>query len=64
MEYVVLTGMGPDRSGIVNTLSGFLLDCSANIEDSRMAVLGEQFAVILLASGEDGIEAKLKPGIA
>jgi len=63
-EYVVLSAMGPDKPGIVNQLSRFLYDAGANLEDSRMAVLGEQFAVILLASGEHGLEAKLRPRIA
>jgi glycine cleavage system transcriptional repressor len=63
-EYLVLSAMGPDKPGIVNQLSGFLYETGANIEDSRMAVLGEQFAVILLASGEHGLEAKLRPRIA
>jgi glycine cleavage system transcriptional repressor len=63
-EYVVLTAMGPDRPGIVDTLSGFLLDAGANIEDSRMAVLGEAFAIILLASGDAGLEPTLRPGLA
>jgi glycine cleavage system transcriptional repressor len=63
-EYVVLSAMGPDKPGIVNQLSRFLYDIGANIEDSRMAVLGEQFAVILLASGDHGLEAKLRPQLA
>jgi glycine cleavage system transcriptional repressor len=63
-DYIVLSAMGPDKPGIVNQLSGFLYDSGANIEDSRMAVLGEQFAVILLASGERGLEARLRPQLA
>jgi len=50
-QYLVLSGMGPDRPGLVDQVSRFLLDRGANIEDSRMAVLGGEFALILLVSG-------------
>jgi glycine cleavage system transcriptional repressor len=49
--YMVLTAVGPDRPGLVNDLSSLLGAAGANIEDSRMAVLGGEFAVILLISG-------------
>lgn len=49
--YVVLTAVGPDRPGLVNELSSLIRDAGASIEDSRMAVLGGEFAVILLISG-------------
>ena len=46
--YVVLTAVGPDRPGLVNALASLIRDAGANIEDSRMAILGGEFAVILL----------------
>jgi glycine cleavage system transcriptional repressor len=52
--YVVLTAVGPDRPGLVNELSSLILAAGANIEDSRMAILGGEFAVILLISGPPG----------
>jgi glycine cleavage system transcriptional repressor len=48
--YVVLTAVGPDRPGLVNDLSSLIREAGANIEDSRMAILGGEFAVILLIS--------------
>jgi glycine cleavage system transcriptional repressor len=51
-SYFVLTAVGPDRPGLVDEISEFLAARKINIEDSRMAVLGGEFAVILLASGE------------
>lgn len=48
--YAVLTAVGPDRPGLVAELTEFLLKHGANVEDSRMAVLGGDFAVILLFS--------------
>jgi len=47
----VLTLVGPDRPGIVRTVSGILSENGFNIEDSRMAVLGGEFAMIVLVSG-------------
>jgi glycine cleavage system transcriptional repressor len=52
--YVVLTAVGPDRPGLVNDLSALIGAAGANIEDSRMAVLGGEFAVIMLLSGPPG----------
>jgi glycine cleavage system transcriptional repressor len=49
--YLVLTAVGPDRPGLVNELSSLIEAAGANLEDSRMAILGGEFAVILLLSG-------------
>ena len=58
-SYVVLTAIGQDRPGLVDEISAFLSGSTINIEDSRMAVLGGEFAVILLASGEAGFAERL-----
>jgi glycine cleavage system transcriptional repressor len=50
--YAVLTAIGPDRIGIVDDVSGAIAEGSCNIEESKMAVLGGEFAVIMLVSGE------------
>ena len=56
-RYVVLTAVGPDRPGLVNEMSSLVREAGANLEDSRMAVLGGEFAIILLISGAaDAIE--------
>jgi len=54
LGYLVLTAVGPDRPGLVNDLSSLIREAGANIEDSRMAILGGEFAVILLISGPPG----------
>ena len=59
-DYVVLTAVGPDRPGLVNALSSLIDDAGANIEDSRMAILGGEFAVILLISGSPGAVERAK----
>ncbi len=49
--FLVLTAVGPDRLGIVDEISGVVTDAGCNIEESKMAVLGGEFAVIMLVSG-------------
>ena len=56
-NFLVITAIGEDRPGIVDDLSRVLLDTELNIEDSRMSILGGEFAIILLISGStDAIE--------
>ena len=60
-NYLVITALGKDRPGIVNTLSKSVLDSGCNITNSRMAVLGGEFALILLINGsEDAVAAMQK----
>jgi glycine cleavage system transcriptional repressor len=49
-EYLVLTAVGTDRPGIVADLTALLAERGANVADSRMAVLGGEFAVMMLVS--------------
>jgi len=63
---LVITAVGDDRPGIVDKLSMAILDCGCNINDSRMTVLGGEFALILLVSGKWNELAKLEnqlPGL-
>ncbi len=47
----ILSAVGRDRPGVVADLAQLVFDCDANLEDSRMALLGNEFASILLCSG-------------
>jgi glycine cleavage system transcriptional repressor len=58
--YVVLTAVGRDHPGLVHGLSSLIGEAGANIEDSRMAILGGEFAVILLISGSADAIARTK----
>ena len=49
--YLVISALGEDQTGIVNALSKTVLECKCNIDDSRMSVLGGEFAIMLLISG-------------
>ena len=50
-EQLVITALGDDRPGIVDELSTTLLEHKLNIEDSRMSILGGEFAILLLVAG-------------
>jgi glycine cleavage system transcriptional repressor len=49
-RWFLLSAMGRDRPGIVADLARLIFACDANLEDSRMTILGTDFAVILLCS--------------
>jgi glycine cleavage system transcriptional repressor len=51
-KQLVLTAIGPDKPGIVKEISSVIHEAGANLEDSRMAVLAGDFALIVLFSGE------------
>jgi glycine cleavage system transcriptional repressor len=59
-KYFVISALGKDRPGIVNQLSRAILDSGCNIEDSRMTVLGGEFALILMVSGHWGAITRLE----
>lgn len=60
-QHAVLTAVGEDRPGLVDSISAFILECGCNIEDSRMALLGGEFAMLILVTGEQpGIDKVLK----
>jgi glycine cleavage system transcriptional repressor len=46
---LIITAVGPDRPGLVDQISGQLLEAGANIADSRMINLAGQFALMMLA---------------
>lgn len=51
-QHLVITAVGPDRVGLVEQITQFLLKEGCNIEDSKMAVFCGEFTIILLVSGE------------
>lgn len=60
MNFLVISALGRDRPGLVDRFSGALLDCGGNIVDSRMTVLGGEFAVLLLIEGPWNALAKIE----
>ena len=51
IDYLVITASGEDQVGLVDRLTGRIAETGCNIEESRMALLGGQFAIIMLLSG-------------
>ena len=49
--YMALCGVGADRLGLVAEITDYVTERGCNVEDSRMAVLGAEFGVLLLVSG-------------
>ncbi|MDO6428399.1 MULTISPECIES: glycine cleavage system protein R [Thalassotalea] len=66
-QYLVLTVMGPDRTGSVSNLTKLASECSCNIVDSKMAIFGLEFTMIMLLKGSakaiNQLESKL-PAVA
>lgn len=61
--FLVLSAIGEDRPGIVNELAAVIAETGCNIEDSRMTVLGGDFAVIVLVGGRWNELAKLEAAL-
>ncbi len=62
-NYLVVSTLGEDRPGIVNELSQTVMENGCNIMDSRMTVLGSEFAMIMLVSGNWSAIAKLEDAL-
>lgn len=59
-EYLVITATGEDQVGLVQRFTARISEAGCNIEDSRMALLGGQFAIIMLISGRWDALTKLE----
>ena len=51
-ENLILVAVGPDKIGLIEKISEFVVQKGGNIEDSKMAVFAGEFALILLLSGD------------
>ena len=51
MTRAVISTIGKDRPGIVNDIAQIVHDLNLSIEDSRMTVLGGEFAVLMSVAG-------------
>jgi glycine cleavage system transcriptional repressor len=49
-RWFILSAIGSDRPGLAAELAQLVLDAEANLEDSRMTILGSDFAMLLLCS--------------
>ncbi len=60
---LVISALGQDRPGIVNEFSKAIMETGCNILDSRMTVLGGEFAIIVMVEGHWNTLAKLETSI-
>ncbi len=59
-NHILVTAVGEDRPGIVARITEVLVSHGANLEESRMAILGGEFAAVMLVTGEINADALLK----
>lgn len=59
-NYLVISSIGSDKPGIVNELAKACVANQCNIIDSRMTVLGGEFAIIMMIAGTWDCVAKLE----
>ena len=52
-EKAIITAYGPDRPGLVSSLAKTVLDAGGNVENTRMARLGDDCNVMMLVSFAD-----------
>ena len=59
-NFLVISAVGEDRPGLVADLTQLVVNCGCNIEESRMSLLGGEFAIIMMISGAWNNVAKLE----
>jgi len=65
-NYLVICALGHDRPGIVTGLSEAIANVECNVLETRMAVLGSEFSLLMMVSGPWNAIAKLEgqlPGL-
>ena len=64
MKKLIVTGFGTDETGMVDRITETILEYNGNVEESRMARLAGNFAMIMLVTVpenvEEGLSDKLK----
>lgn len=59
-HFLVISALGADRTGIVDELARAASENRCNIADSRMIVMGQEFALVMMLSGSWDAIAKLE----
>ena len=60
VNHLVISALGQDKPGLIQGLSQLIFESGCNLEDSRMTVLGGEFAILMLVSGNWNNLAKLE----
>ncbi len=58
MAHFSLTAVGADRPGIVSAVTAVLMREGCNLEDSSMAILRGQFAIMLVVDAPEGTDGE------
>lgn len=53
-QHLVITAVGSDRPGVCNQVVRLVTQSGCNIVDSRIALFGSEFTLIMLLSGSNG----------
>ena len=59
MAKAVISTIGHDRPGLISDITKVATDLNLNIEDSRMTVLGGEFAILMSLEGSPDLLAEL-----
>ena len=59
-NYLAISAIGTDRAGLIEPLIRAVRDCGCSIVDSRMTVLGNRVAIMMLLSGTWDAIAKIE----
>ena len=64
-QYLVITAIGENKTGLVSELAGLVYQCGCNVVDSKMAIFANEFSIIMLLEGEHAdllqLETQLPP---
>jgi glycine cleavage system transcriptional repressor len=63
-QLIAICAIGNDRTGLVFDVTRVVSDCGGNVLESRMTALGNEFAMLLLVSGNWHSLAKLESELA
>lgn len=61
--FLVISALGHDKPGIIEQLTKHVAASHCNIHDTRMTVLGGEFAIILMVSGDEKALQQLETGL-
>ncbi|HJP34850.1 MAG TPA: ACT domain-containing protein, partial [Gammaproteobacteria bacterium] len=59
-NYVAISAVGTNRPGLIEPFIKAVRDCGCSVVDSRMTVLGDRFAMMMLLSGTWDAIAKIE----
>ncbi|GAM62025.1 glycine cleavage system transcriptional antiactivator gcvR [Vibrio ishigakensis] len=59
-QHLVITAVGSDRAGIGNQVIHLVSETGCNIIDSRIAIFGNEFTLIMLVSGNNAQIARVE----